>query len=98
MSRPRPDLTDEADYQRCRKLNAAMDIPGGVLVTALHPPKRATLINALVSIPGFPPGVRVVLLGEREMVRGSVTRNNPGGTPISRDYHSSDVELWQGER
>lgn len=98
MSRPRPDLADELDYQRCRKLNAAMDVPGGVLVTALDPPKRATLINALMSIPGFPPGVRVVLVGEREVVRKSETRNNPAGTPISRNYYSTEVELWNGGR
>lgn len=98
MSRPRPDLTDELDYQRCRKLNAAMDVPGGVLVTALDPPKRATLINALVSIPGFPPGVRVVLIGERELMRDSVTKSNPAGTPISRDYYSTEVELYNGGR
>lgn len=89
----RPDELryDELDYQRCRKLNGAMDVPNGVRLRQNG--QRGTLINALVSIPGFPPGVRVVLEGEKEIVRDSDTKSNPGGTPISRDFYSADVEV-----
>lgn len=87
----RPDLTDELDYQRCRKLNGAIDVPNGVVIPKLG--KRGTLINALVSTPGFPPGVRVVLEHEGEIVKNSDTKANPAGTPISRDFYSADVKV-----
>lgn len=88
----RPDLTDEQDYRKCRELLRSVDVPNGVLVTAFDPPRRATLVDAKMRVKGFPPGVRVILEGEREIVRRSRTKNNPTGTPVSRNFESEDVE------
>lgn len=87
----RHDLTNWSDYQRCLRLLKAIDVPNGVWVPKLG--KRGTLINAQISVPGFPPGVRVVLEGEEEIVRNSYTKKNPAGTPISRDFYSADVKV-----
>lgn len=83
----RPDHTNWADYQRCLKLLKVKDVVGGVSVDG----RRGTLINAQVTVPRMPPGCRVVFLDEKEIVRDSNTRSNPGGTPISRDFASEEI-------
>lgn len=89
-NRDTPDPDDEA---RCKALQGVVDVPGGVIVSAYDPPVRGTLISALATLPGFPPGVRVVLDHEPEIVRKSDTRNNPTGTPIARNFTSAEVRI-----
>jgi hypothetical protein len=87
------EAVNEIEYQKCRKLLKAIDVPGGVVVNAYDPPRRGTLINAQTSPWPNLPGVRVVLEGEQEIVKGSETKANAAGTPISRDFYPREVEV-----